>query len=59
MLTDLMTFEIDQAADFRRQGQTVDALLQLTEAEKVARALEMTESARRIRELMNEIRRSG
>ena len=49
MLTELVTFEIDQAADFRRQGQTIDAVLQLTEAEKVSRALGMTESARRIR----------
>ena len=35
MLTELVTFEIDQAAEFRRQGQSIDAILQLTEAEKV------------------------
>jgi hypothetical protein len=57
MLTELVTFEIDQAADFRRQGQTIDAVLQLTEAEKVSRALGMTESAQRIRAMMQEIRR--
>ena len=45
MLTELVTFEIDQAADFRKQGQTIDAVLQLTEAEKVSRALGMNESA--------------
>jgi len=56
MLTELVTFEIDQAADFRRQGQTIDAVLQLTEAEKVSRALGMTESAERIRAMMQEIR---
>jgi predicted membrane chloride channel (bestrophin family) len=56
MLTELVTFEIDQAADFRRQGQTIDAVLQLTEAEKVSRALGMTESAKRIRAMMEEIR---
>ena len=56
MLTDLVTFEIDQAAEFRRQGQSIDAILQLTEAEKVSRALGMTESARRIRAMMEEIR---
>ena len=56
MLTELVTFEIDQAADFRRQGQTIDAVLQLTEAEKVSRALGMTESAQRIRAMMQEIR---
>jgi hypothetical protein len=56
MLTELVTFEIDQAADYRRQGQTIDAVLQLTEAEKVSRALGMTESATRIRAMMEEIR---
>ena len=56
MLTELVTFEIDQAADFRRQGQTIDAVLQLTEAEKVSRALGMSESAQRIRAMMQEIR---
>ena len=56
MLTDLVTLEIDQAAEFRRQGQTIDAVLQLTEAEKVSRALGMNESAERIRAMMDEIR---
>lgn len=56
MLTELVTFEIDQAAEFRRQGQSIDAVLQLTEAEKVSRALGMKESAQRIREMMEEIR---
>ena len=59
MLTELVTFEIDQAADFRRRGQTIDAVLQLTEAEKVSRALGMTESAKRIRAMMEEIRQEG
>ena len=56
MLTELVTFEIDQAADFRGKGQAIDAVLQLTEAEKVSRALGMIESAQRIREMMDEIR---
>ena len=55
MLTDLVTYEIDQAAAFRRRGQTIDAVLQLTEAEKVSRALGMSESAERIRTMMAEI----
>jgi hypothetical protein len=59
MLTELVTFEIDQAADFRRRGQTIDAVLQLTEAEKVSRALGMTESAQRIRVMMEEIRQEN
>jgi hypothetical protein len=56
MLTELVTFEIDQAADFRRKGQRIDAVLQLTEAEKVSRALGMNESAQRIRAMTDEIR---
>jgi len=56
MLTELVTFEIDQAAEFRRQGQSIDAVLQLTEAEKVSTALGMSESAQRIREMTEEIR---
>jgi hypothetical protein len=56
MLTELVTFEIDQASEFRRKGQSIDAVLQLTEAEKVSRALGMTESALRIRTMMEEIR---
>ena len=56
MLTELVTFEIDQASEFRRQGQSIDAVLQLTEAEKVSRALGMNESAQRIRTMMEEIR---
>ncbi len=56
MLTELVTFEIDQASEFRRQGQSIDAVLQLTEAEKVSRALGMDEAAQRIRTMMEEIR---
>jgi hypothetical protein len=55
MLTDLVKFEIDQATQFRRDGQTIDAVLQLTEAEKISRALGMDEAARRIHEMMQEI----
>jgi hypothetical protein len=56
MLTELVTFEIDQAAEFRKQGQSIDAVLQLTEAEKVSKALGMHESAQRIRVMMDQIR---
>ena len=34
-LTDLVKLEVDQAIEFRRQGQTVDAVMQLIEAEKI------------------------
>jgi hypothetical protein len=52
MLTDLVTFEIDQATQFRDQGQTIDAVLQLTEAEKICRALGKNDTAHEIREMM-------
>ncbi len=52
MLTDLVTFEIDQATQFRRQGQNLDAVLQLTEAEKICRALGKEDTAREIRDMM-------
>lgn len=57
MLTDLVTYEIDQAAEYRRRGQLVDAVLQLTEAEKVTRALGMDESVQRIRAMLREIQK--
>ncbi|HEY5387390.1 MAG TPA: hypothetical protein VIL79_05745 [Thermoleophilia bacterium] len=56
MLTDLVKFEIDQATQFRTEGQTIDAILQLTEAEKISRALGMQESAQAIREMMEGVR---
>jgi hypothetical protein len=55
MLTDLVRYEIDQAAEFSEAGQSVDAVLQLTEAEKVSRALGMDETAERIRGMMREL----
>ncbi|HZL65343.1 MAG TPA: hypothetical protein VFD50_10445 [Thermoleophilia bacterium] len=58
MLTDLVKFEIDQATQFRRDGQTIDAVLQLTEAEKISRALGMEDAARHIHQMMQEIQAS-
>jgi hypothetical protein len=55
MLTDLVKLEIDQATQFRRQGQTIDAVLQLTEAEKISRALNLRESAQRIHEMIEDL----
>jgi len=55
MLTDLVKYEIDQATHYRQQGQTIDAVLQLTEAEKISRALDMHESAAAIREMMEDL----
>jgi len=55
MLTDLVKYEIDQATHYRQQGQTIDAVLQLTEAEKISRALDMHESAAAIRKMMEDL----
>jgi hypothetical protein len=56
MLTDLVKYELDQATQYRRQGQTIDAVLQLTEAEKISRALDMKGSAAAIRRMMDDLR---
>ena len=56
MLADLVTFEIDQATQYRQQGQTVDAVLQLTEAEKICKALGMHETAQRIGRMMDDLK---
>lgn len=55
MLTDLVKYEIDQATHYRQQGQTIDAVLQLTEAEKISQALDMHESAAAIRKMMEDL----
>jgi hypothetical protein len=55
MLTDLVKYEIDQATHYRQQGQTIDAVLQLTEAEKVSRALDMKGSAAAIRRMIEDL----
>ena len=52
MLRDLIKFEIDQAAQFKAQGQTIDAILQLTEAEKICLALDMNSQAKLIRAMI-------
>jgi hypothetical protein len=56
-LTDLVKLEVDQAIEFRRLGLTVDAVMQLTEAEKISKALGLRESAQRIREMIEELNR--
>jgi preprotein translocase subunit SecG len=57
MLTDLVKLEIDQAVEYRRQGQTVDAVMQLNEAEKISTALNLPEAAQRIRAMMDDLQR--
>lgn len=56
MLKELVGYEIDQAAQFKAVGQHVDAVLQLTEAEKICLALDMHEQARQIRIMMRDLR---
>ena len=56
MLTGLVSDEIDQAEALRREGLSLDAMLQLTEAEKISRALGMHESAAGIRQMMEDLR---
>jgi len=56
MLTDLVRDEIDQATHYRQQGQTIDAVLQLTEAEKISRALDMRGSATAIHRMIEDLR---
>ncbi len=56
MLTELVTFEIDQATQFRAQGQDLDAILQLTEAEKICRAIGREDTARQIHDMMQDLR---
>jgi len=56
MLKELVGYEIDQAAQFKAMGQHVDAVLQLTEAEKICLALDMNQQARQIRTMMRDLR---
>lgn len=56
MLTDLVKLAVDQATTFSAEGRTLDAVLQLTEAEKISRALGMEGPAERIHEMLEELR---
>jgi hypothetical protein len=57
MLTGLVRLEVDQAIEYRRQGQTEDAMMQLAEAEKISLALGLTESAERVHRMVEELKR--
>lgn len=57
MLTDLVALEIDQAVELRRRGLTVDAIMQLSEAEKISGALRLDDSSVKIRSMIDELRR--
>ena len=55
MLEELVGDEIALAEVYQRQGQTLDAILQLTEAEKACTALGDTERAEKIKAMMKEL----
>jgi len=55
MLEELVTSEIALAEAYRQQGQILDAILQLTEAEKACTALGNDEQSQRIKALMKEL----
>lgn len=55
LVMQLVHDEIELAETYRRQGQTLDAILQLTEAEKACIALGMTEQADMVRAMMKEL----
>ena len=55
MLKDLVQDEIDLAAQYRELGQSIDAVLQLTEAQRICHALDMTSHAKLIQQMINEL----
>ena len=55
MLEELVGDEIALAEVYQQQGQTLDAILQLTEAEKACTALGDTERAEKIKAMMKEL----
>jgi hypothetical protein len=55
MLKDLVQDEIDLASQYRQLGQNVDAVLQLTEAERICIALGMSSHAKMIRQMIKEL----
>jgi hypothetical protein len=55
MLKDLVQDEIDLAAQYRELGQNIDAVLQLTEAQRICHALDMTSHARLIQQMIDEL----
>ncbi len=59
MLTDLINLEVDQSVQFRQAGQSVDAIMQLTEAERISRALGLHESTHRIHEMIEDLQRDA
>jgi hypothetical protein len=56
LLKDLVEYEIELAQQYKDQGQNIDAVLQLTEAEKACNALGLTSKARLIRAMIKELK---
>jgi hypothetical protein len=55
LVKDLIEDEIELAQQYKEQGQILDAVLQLTEAEKACNALGLTSKARLIRAMIKEL----
>jgi hypothetical protein len=56
MLKELAKSEIDLAQQYKQLGQNIDAVLQLTEAQKICQALDMTSHAKLIEQMIQELR---
>ena len=55
MLRELVRSELELAQQYKKLGQDVDAILQLTEAERICTVLGMTSHSRLIREMLKEL----
>jgi len=55
MLKELVRNEIDLAEQYKQLGQNVDAVLQLTEAQKICQALDMASHAKLIGQMIREL----
>lgn len=56
MLRELVQSEVDLAQQYRQLGQNIDAVLQLTEAQKICRALSMDSHAKLLEQMIRELR---
>jgi hypothetical protein len=55
MLRELVQSEVDLAQQYKQLGQNIDAVLQLTEAQKICRALSMDSHAKLLEQMIREL----
>lgn len=55
MLRELVQSEVDLAQQYKQLGQNIDAVLQLTEAQKICRALSMESHAKLLEQMIREL----